>query len=163
MNDYCPNCGRPSGGWQYCPSCGADLANTPVLKIVDGVLIKCNENAGDVMSVPKYVVAIGKDAFKGCGNLYEIILPEGVTSIGEGAFSGCRNMEKINIPNGVTMIKARTFEGCWGLWKIILPDSVTSIDENAFLGCRCLKVLSVPQNCVIPEGALPDACKIERR
>lgn len=163
MNDYCPNCGRPNGGWQYCPSCGSDLANTPTLKIVDGVLISCNRNAGYELILPSYTVAIGKEAFKDCGNLYEVILPAGVTSIGEGAFSGCLKLEEINIPNGVMTIKARTFEDCWGLWKIILPDSVTSIEENAFLGCKYLRVLSVPQNCEIPAGAIPEGCKIERR
>lgn len=184
MYDFCPNCGRPNGGSRFCTYCGADFEQTPIMKTVNGVLISCNKNVGDE-KIPKGVTAIGDEAFKGCGNLWRLVISDEVKSIGIGAFSDCGSLEIINIPDGVTSISARTFERC-GLFRITIPnsvtsigdrafancrflmaitipDSVTSIGEGAFCGCIVLKAVSVPRNCQIAEDAFPKDCQIDRR
>ena len=41
------------------------------------------------ITLPKFLISIGKSAFAYCGNLTSITIPSSVTSIGAGAFSSC--------------------------------------------------------------------------
>ncbi len=45
------------------------------------------------------VVAIGKEAFKDCKSVYEIIIPDSVTSIDPSAFIGCVSLKSITVSN----------------------------------------------------------------
>lgn len=106
------------------------------------------------------VVAVADNAFKGCTDLKEVIIPNTVTSIGNDAFSGCSSLSKLSldsirsigvnafrnckslksvtIPNSVTTIGAYAFAGC-GLEYIALPDSIETIDEGVLAWCKYLK------------------------
>ena len=92
------------------------------------------------------VKVIGYDAFRGCKNLVEIVLPDSVKRLESGAFSGCTNLKRITIPNGVGQIVSYLFDECVSLTDIVIPESVYVIGNNAFWGCEKL------QNIIIHSG-----------
>ena len=69
---------------------------------------------------------------------YEIIdgvgiIPQGVTKIEDEAFYGCENLTNIVIPDSVTKIGNRVFyEYDDILTSIVIPHSVTEIGRRAF-------------------------------
>ena len=92
------------------------------------------------------VTAIGKEAFRNCMGLENVVIPDGVEEIGEGAFAGCTNLASVAIPDGVTCVGDRAFMGCSGLKDTVIPSSVTSIGTSAFSNCTGLKRLTVPSS-----------------
>lgn len=72
-------------------------------------------------------MVIEDEAFMGCTELTEVVIPEGVTSIGNFAFDGCSSLESITISESVTSIGNYAFRDCAKLTSIIIPDSVKSI------------------------------------
>ena len=100
------------------------------------------------------VVAIGRSAFDGCGNIKSVTIPESVTSIGYNAFYGCSSLTSITIPNSVTSIGSYTFKNCSSLISITIPSSVTSISSYTFSGCSRLTSITIPNSVTsIDEGA----------
>ncbi len=91
------------------------------------------------------VTSIGRNAFRGCTDLNEVILPGSVTSIGDSAFYNCTGLSSITIPTGVTSIGYCSFKNCSSLCSIILPASVTSIDGQAFGDCVNLSLIIIPE------------------
>ena len=64
-----------------------------------------------VVDVPIYADKIGKEAFKGCSNLYDNSFLFGkVESIGEGAFAGCNSFFAVTIPKTTTSIGKGAFD-----------------------------------------------------
>jgi len=59
------------------------------LKIVKGVLIKCNDKTVTSIMIPDSVTSIGNRAFKMCIKLASITIPNSVTSIGNDVFDKC--------------------------------------------------------------------------
>ena len=64
------------------------------------------------------IVCIGDEAFWGCTEITELILPEGVTSIGNEAFFNCKNMKSLTIPDSITDIGYGVFQWCESLKSI---------------------------------------------
>lgn len=60
------------------------------------VLTKAYDNGTDVFEVPSGVRAIGEGAFRET-NFKRVILPKSVVKIGTNAFKGCKNLEEINL------------------------------------------------------------------
>ncbi len=50
------------------------------------------------------VTAIAGEAFAGCSDITEIVIPKTITHIGESAFKGCFRLASITIPDSVTTI-----------------------------------------------------------
>ena len=73
-----------------------------------------------------------------------------VTTIGYQAFFGCRNLKEIVIPDSVTSIDYEAFYNCISLKEVVVPDSVTSIGESAFIGCISLTEVVIPDRPRIP-------------
>ncbi|MDB4411574.1 leucine-rich repeat domain-containing protein [bacterium] len=84
------------------------------------------------------VTSIGRQAFRWCGGLTNVIIPNSVTSIGIGAFQRCTSLINITISEGVTSIELGSFQDCRSLTSITIPDSVTSIGSGAFINCNSL-------------------------
>ncbi len=106
-------------------------------EIENGVLQKYNGAECDVV-LPSEVTSIGKEAFKGRGDLTSIKLPEGLRSIGEGAFWACKSLTEIEIPSSVTNICKAAFYFCSGLKSVEIPHGVESIGADAFALCESL-------------------------
>ena len=91
-----------------------------------------SNNLVEKVSISDGITRIGRQAFKECEKLTEIVIPEGVTSIGKGAFSGCDALKKVTIPESVTRIEEHAFYWCENLKELKVPDSVTYIGYGAF-------------------------------
>lgn len=99
-------------------------------------------------TIPKGVVAIGPDAFKGCKKLKNISIPEDVKWIDSGAFDGCTSLRSVNIPEGNWVINENTFRGCNSLVAVNLPEGLEVIHYNAFKDCLHLEDISVPKTVI---------------
>lgn len=110
-----------------------------------GVLEKYNGSETKV-TIPTTVSFIGRDSFKDCYGLAEVIVPEGVTAINYGAFCNCKSLEKISLPDTLTTIESSAFSGCKNLREVSLPDRLTTIGDSAFEGCENLREVSLPDS-----------------
>lgn len=127
-------------------------------KIENGAFSNCHKLKKVIMNghEKKGVTEIGDNAFEGCEELIEIILPETLTKIGKSAFKGCLKLKKIQIPNGIQVIDVSVFENCPELETVIIPESVRVIGDSAFKGCKKIKILragdEIEQVTHIPEN-----------
>ena len=137
-------------------------------RVLDGTVVICDDafsgcrNLQEII-LPSSVTSIGNGAFSSCTNLKEIILPSSITSIGGGTFSGCTNLKEINIPSGVTRIGSKAIVRCTNLQKIILPSSVTNIGNYAFAGCANLQEIILPSSITsIGNGIFSNCSNLQR-
>lgn len=91
------------------------------------------------------VVGIGDNAFKGCDELKEIIVPDGVTTIGKQSFANCKNLTKITLPDSITIIDDYSFALCESLEELELPSGLKSIGTAAFFHCG-VKSIEIPNS-----------------
>jgi len=121
----------------------------------------------------KNVTDIAGEAFKGCDNVTDVVIPDTIISIGDSAFEETRYYNKEeNWDNGVLyigkhLIKAKTslsgsyrikegticlassaFYECSSLMEVAIPNSVVSISSGAFWGCKSLKNVVIPDSVV---------------
>ena len=61
---------------------------------------------------------IGKEAFRGCEKLTNLLLGSALETIGEGAFMKCSSLQNLEIPAGVTSIGEGVFDECGKLANI---------------------------------------------
>lgn len=74
------------------------------MKIVNGVLKKCPNVAGEVI-IPEGVVEIDYSAFEECSDVTSVVFPNSLTTCGLcGMFSYAKALKKITIPNSMTTI-----------------------------------------------------------
>ena len=94
----------------------------------------------------KPVMAIGKEAFRGCNTITSIVILNGVTTVEDYAFAFCRNLKNINLGNDVTSIGLCAFAACGNLLEINFAEKLEFIGERAFYGCSSLAHISVAEN-----------------
>jgi len=94
------------------------------------------------------------NAFSGCRNLYELVLPStlsGGLSSASGTFGGCSSLESVVIPNTYNFTGSLNsmFSGCFDIKNITMPntvqDSVTTMVQFA-LNCRKLETIVMPSS-----------------
>ena len=90
------------------------------------------------------VVSIREQAFRGCSNLTNIILPDSMTNLGDATFYECINLKSITLPDNITSIGEHVFHDCNNLESITIPNSVTNIGNGAFDYCSSLKNITIP-------------------
>jgi len=83
------------------------------------------------------VTSIGVQAFQGCTNLKNVIIPDSVTSIGSSAFSVCTSLTSVTISKSLTILENSVFFGCTSLTSVTIPNNLTSIGSS-FSGCTSL-------------------------
>jgi len=69
------------------------------------------------------VVAVGRNAFRNCDAITDMIIPSSVSAVYQGAFADCRNLERITVPKAVKRIPQGTFENCTALTDIYYEGS----------------------------------------
>ena len=71
-------------------------------------------------------------------------IPETVTRIESNAFEGCAELKEIILPEQVSFIGRYAFLHC-GMMKLYIPASVTEIQEEAIRSCNFLKEIHVSE------------------
>lgn len=92
--------------------------------------------------IPYKVSEIGEYAFYNC-RFTELLLEEGLITINLNAFWGCMNIENLVIPNSVKIICYSAFEKCSGLEYVHFGDNCQEIQGNAFCECTNLKTIEM--------------------
>ncbi len=151
---YCSNLIQIEGGISYVDKwiIKCDISVTTVILredtagIADNAFYGC-EDLADLI-IPDSVTSIGDYTFRGCTSLESIEIPDGVTSIGDYAFSGCTSLESVNFNENsqLTSIVDYAFNGCSNLFSIDIPDSVTDIGNYAFGSCTNLESVNFSEN-----------------
>lgn len=75
--------------------------------------------------------------------LKSVTLGDAVSQISDDAFRGCIELVDIIIPNSVKNIETAAFQGCSNLANVVMGNSVLTIRENAFSDCENLKCITI--------------------
>ena len=86
---------------------------------------------------------IGKNYFKQCNSIKNVILPGTVTSIDAHAFHNCYYLESIILSSNLESIGRGAFKYCDGLTNILIPNSVTNIAIDCFAYSTGLRVIEL--------------------
>ena len=138
-----------------------------VVAIAPRAFAKDDQGSITDIVLPKYLVEIGEDAFRGsdiasvempntvkrlgvhafadCKNLKNVTLSSSLTLIPMGAFSGCEALEELQVPASVKKIADLAFEAS-GLKEMELPMGVESVGAGAFFNCQQLEKLAFPNS-----------------
>lgn len=100
---------------------------------------------GSTLTIPstyngKPVTVIGSNAFYGCPNINELIVPSSIQTIEQFAFAYCEGLEKVTFVSNsdLTTIGGSAFSGCSALKSFAVPSNVISIGDEAFCNCGSL-------------------------
>ena len=138
-----------------------------VVAIAPRAFAKDDQGTFTDIVLPKYLVEIGEDAFRGsdiasvempntvkrlgvhafadCKNLKNVTLSSSLTLIPMGAFSGCEALEELQVPASVKKVADLAFEAS-GLKEMELPMGVESVGAGAFFNCQQLEKLAFPNS-----------------
>ena len=138
-----------------------------VVAIAPRAFAKDDQGSITDIVLPKYLVEIGEDAFRGsdiasvempntvkrlgvhafadCKNLKNVTLSSSLTLIPMGAFSGCEALEELQVPASVKKIADLAFEAS-GLKEMELPMGVEMVGAGAFFNCQQLEKLAFPNS-----------------
>lgn len=90
--------------------------------------------------LPASINEIGREAFKGCTNLQEIVMPQLPVFVGNNACNGCTALTRVPDMVNVKQMEPAAFRNCSRLcadtiFKTIHLQQLDSIPSNAFEGC----------------------------
>ncbi len=134
------------------------------------IIIKCDESASGTITIPSelggypvtsisesFDIISSSEAFSGCSDITEIVIPDSVTWIEEAAFSGCSGLVKFTVAennpsycavDGNLFNKDKTGLIRYSIGKTDstyeVPDGVTFIGNEAFIGCKSLTDIILP-------------------
>lgn len=116
----------------------------------------CTNLTEVIMPNPNFGVAnlttIGINAFLNCSSLLSISLPKTVQTLGDAAFKDCSSLQSIELSPQIYTIPKEAFRGCTALNSITLPNGVTSIGEYAFANCSSLPTINIPEGVTLING-----------
>ena len=156
---HCSEIGR-NVFYSYNNSIETLILGNELTKVEQGIFVDWSNLT--TLTIPQSLTDIGRDAFKNCSKLKNVIV-----SINDiSAFCNNNSIHLVNssvnnvqlidlngneireyvVPNTVTSIGDNAFKYCSGLTAITIPNSVTSINENAFYNCSGLTALAIPSS-----------------
>lgn len=97
------------------------------------------------VKLPKDLVYIGDNAFRGCYLLSKVDFSKSLQKIGNSSFEGCYSLTELKIPDTVTDIGNSAFYNCSGVKKVTLPKSLVNLGQSAFAGCTELTAAEFPE------------------
>ena len=109
--------------------------------------------------IPETVEIIVEEAFAGCYDICDIVLPLSLREIGYAAFASCKSLKQITIPYSVVRINGCAFSNCTSLKNIILPSGLSHIGWWAFSDCDSLEEICLPESVVEIGGFAFSGCK----
>lgn len=99
-----------------------------------------------MVRLPKYLMVIGDNAFRGCTKLEFVAVPCSLGFIGDCAFEGCTALESADWAHVcLKTIGAHAFRGCSNLGIVRLPNTVSMIGPGAFEQCNSLQEFENPK------------------
>lgn len=102
-----------------------------------------------VVVIPYGVTSIGRDAFRWCEELKEIVLPDSVKAIENGAFSECSSLD-ITLPNASVQFTGQPFAGC----KTVRIPEQCQFSGAAIYGVRNVYTYGTPSQHGISNAAM---------
>ena len=79
------------------------------------------------ITVPEGIIELSDNAFAGCFELEELILPNTLLRIGWYAFDGCRKLRELRIPECVLLILPGAFNDCSSLEHLYISGYATQV------------------------------------
>lgn len=111
--------------------------------------------------LPKYLVEIGEEAFKG-SDVTSILMPNTVKNLGTHAFEDCKKLKEVTLSSSLTLIPMAAFRGCDALQELQVPASVTNIADLAFEASG-LKEMELPMGVeTVGAGAFYNCQQLEK-
>lgn len=111
--------------------------------------------------LPKYLVEIGEEAFKG-SDVTSILMPNTVKNLGTHAFEDCKKLKEVTLSSSLTLIPMAAFRGCDALQELQVPASVTKIADLAFEASG-LKEMELPMGVeTVGAGAFYNCQQLEK-
>ena len=107
----------------YTINTSGKITSVTIFNIKSSMINNTNAQISLDLSNTTGLQEIDNEAFSGCYNLTNIILPNSITYIGDSAFSGCSSLECIIIPDSVTFISNYAFSGCNNLKNITFENT----------------------------------------
>lgn len=102
-------------------------------------LIKINDNLSGIVTIPKGIKTISKEACRANSHITRIVLPDGLLAICENAFSECTELEYVNFSSSIRTIESRAFYRCSKIEEVALPENLETLGYCAFYDCPKLK------------------------
>lgn len=107
------------------------------------------------------VTSFGYQAFAGCTNLKEIVLPDSITKF-DGYLFAETGLISFTVPKGVKELSYSLFNGCENLVSVNIHDNVTTIGSGCFRNCTSLKSIKIPNKVLkIDDYAFADCTALE--
>ncbi len=100
------------------------------------------------IELPSTLESISSNAFSSNINndmsLQEVVFsePSSLKTIGSNAFLGCANIKELVIPEGVTKVDSYAFQGCTGLENVSFPSTITEYGASVLYGCTSMKTIT---------------------
>lgn len=132
-----------------------------VVAIAPRAFAKDEQGAITDIVLPKYLVEIGEEAFKG-SDVTSILMPNSVKNLGTHAFEDCKKLKEVTLSSSLTLIPMAAFRGCDALQELQVPASVTKIADLAFEASG-LKEMELPMGVeTVGAGAFYNCQQLEK-
>lgn len=132
-----------------------------VVAIAPRAFAKDDQGSITDIVLPKYLVEIGEEAFKG-SDVTSILMPNTVKSVGIHAFEDCKKLKEVTLSSSLTLIPMAAFRGCDALQELQVPASVTKIADLAFEASG-LKEMELPMGVeTVGAGAFYNCQQLEK-
>ena len=132
-----------------------------VVAIAPRAFAKDDQGSITDIVLPKYLVEIGEEAFKG-SDVTSILMPNTVKNLGTHAFEDCKKLKEVTLSSSLTLIPMAAFRGCDALQELQVPASVTKIADLAFEASG-LKEMELPMGVeTVGAGAFYNCQQLEK-
>lgn len=132
-----------------------------VVAIAPRAFAKDDQGSITDIVLPKYLVEIGEDAFRG-SDIASVEMPNTVKRLGVHAFADCKNLKNVTLSSSLTLIPMGAFSGCEALEELQVPASVKKIADLAFEASG-LKEMELPMGVeMVGAGAFFNCQQLEK-
>lgn len=114
---------------------------------IAGAAFELQDNLSRVLLENGLLKIVGNNAFSGCDNLTDMLIPDTVIKIGAGAFQHCSKLENIYIPETLVNIGSEAFKNT--LWYSNQPDGIVYAGKVAI----AIKG-EMPESVILDDGTL---------
>lgn len=106
------------------------------------------------------MLTIYREAFMGCIQLEEFVVPDTVRAINSSVFEGCISLESVTLPTNTNFIVIDTnlFKDCVSLASIAIPTTIQAIKDRAFENCTSLLTVTIPSSVTAMSANVFNGC-----